>query len=460
MRYFVTIMIIAIAIAATIEPAAAKEGVLTGMGTEIMTLAEMVSPGVVQIIAERPLRFPLPKKHFFDHWFSKDFPWVSRCSGSGFLIDEEGHILTTAHVVDGAEKFKAVFWNGSECEAELKGVDHSVNVAILKIEGPRPKGLALGDSESLRPGKPVIAVGNPYGLMTSVAWGIVGGIGRSDLGISDIEDLIQINASINPGDSGAPVLDTDGKVVGILTASMGSVHGGESQEMLHRAHGIAFAIPINRIKPLIPRLKEGKRIEHGWLGIGIQRLTPALQAEFCIPDKKGVLVAMVVEGSPAAQAGLLEGDVVRALDEEPVTTTSDFIRVVSRGEVGQKISLSFIRGGEKKNIDVTIGKKIAREEKTLAEIQAGPMGLILEELTPRLAERLGLEGQERGVMIIGVKEGSPAARAGIRRGDIVYEVNRKRVANLEEWNALTGAAKPGQSCLLRSQRGFFVIKIE
>jgi len=448
--------------AALLSPANASNA-LTDMSREMADLVERVGPAVIQVIAERDSRTRL-RPPLDEDMIKKLLDAENRGStaGSGFFVDEQGDILTTADVISGARRVIVILRGGRKCDAEVKGIDRSVNIAMLKADTTPPAVAKLGDSESLKPGSLAIAFGNPYGLSESVVWGVVAGRGRSGLGVREIENFIQLNASINPGDSGGPVLNAQGEVVGILTAAMGNLDEQHRAREGNSVHGIAFAIPINQVKELIPRLKAGGEIEHGWLGVGIQELTPALQAEFAISDGKGVLVATVVQSGPAQRAGVREGDVIRSFGGIPVKDPRELVDLVSKKAIGEKVALSVVRDGKERILEVEIGRPAARAgvpaEKEAES--AADLGLSVQEVTPEIAAQLGIEGERYGIVVTDVLPGGPASRAGVRKGDLIYEMNRKRIGGLDDWSALISAVKAGQKFLVRTQRGFFVIKVE
>jgi S1-C subfamily serine protease len=431
----------------------AAANLLTDMEREMADLVGTVSPGVVQVVAERDEARPGPwRTPLGPFWAPAPRRGTGRSSGSGFVIDREGHVLTTLNVIEGTVRVRVVLKDGSEHPADVRGVDRSLNIALLKVGGPKLTALTLGDSDGVRAGSPFIALGNPYGLPTSVTGGIVGGRGRSGLGVAEVEDLIQINADINPGDSGGPLLNMRGEVVGILAASMS--RRGPADERSD-AQGIAFAIPINAVKEILPGLKGGGEVEHGWLGVAIQELTPPLQAEFGIRDGRGVVIAGVVESSPADRAGVKEGDVVRSFDNTPVRSPQELISLVSKKKIGEKASLSIMRDGREIAVEVAVEKKGEGAGRGVRSAAAEGLGLILEEVTPQIAARFDLS-EGCGILVADVVPGSPAARAGLRRGDIIVEVNRKSVSHPGDWEAIPSGTK----VLVRTQRGFFVIRSE
>jgi serine protease Do len=432
----------------------AYAGVETGsllarIGREVEEIAAGVRPSVVQVIAEADAPAAMPGILFPGRPFGRPRGDAGpmRRSGSGFFVDRDGAILTTFHVVRDAGRIVARLDNGAEEEAVLKGVDPEMNVALLALGASRRDPAPLGDSDRLRPGSPVIVVGNPYGLSGSVALGVVGGRGRTVPEIAELAELVQLNASINPGDSGAPVVDARGEVVGILAASMGGMEERENEPA-----GICFALPVNAVKPALPALEAGREIERGWLGVGIQELTPALQAEFKTADGRGVVVARVIEGSPAADAGVREGDVVRAVNGAAVSSPRELIARVAASPVGSKASISVMRGGAEMTLVARIGRRAAPRP-AAAEPPAGRLGLEVEE-----AGAVSPGGAEEGAVVVrGVRRGSPAARAGLRAGDTILEVNRKKIGGLSELEALVKETPPGGKLLFRTPRGFFVV---
>lgn len=451
MRYFIAVLLCALAIPRA-DAGGGSGSVLAQMGREMEELADGIRPSVIQVIVEgktpaivQGMLLPgSPFKHLHGE------PSLRRRSGSGFIIDNEGHILTTAHVVENAARIVVRLDSGAEHEAQLAGSDPGMNVVVLRIAGARQAPPPLGDSDRLRPGSPVIVVGNPFGLSGSVAWGVVGGRGRTVPEIAELVDLVQVNASINPGDSGAPVIDARGEVAGILAASMGGMREGDEAPQ-----GICFAIPINAVKSVLPRLKAGGEIEHGWLGVGVQELTPALQAEFNITDGRGVVVARVIGDGPAARAGVGEGDVVRALNGAPVRSPRELIARVAAAPVGSKASLVVMRNGREETLSVQIGRRSAAHAPAAPRAVSSGLGIGVEESAPVDSGEEGL-----ALTVREVRPGSPAAKAGLREGDTICEVNRKRITGLSDWEALLSGRPAGEKLLIRTQRGFFVIRTE
>jgi S1-C subfamily serine protease len=451
MRPVITALLCALAVPRA-DAGGEKGSLLAQVGRELEELAAGVRPSVIQVIAEGETPMPVPGMLLPGSPFRRlrGEPSFRRRSGSGFFIDNEGHILTTDHVVRDARRIMVRLENGAEHEAQLKGRDPGMNVAVLELSGVRQAPLPLGDSDRLRPGSFVIVVGNPFGLSGSVAWGVVGGRGRTVPEIAELVDLVQVNANINPGDSGAPVIDARGEVAGILAASMGGMREGDEAPQ-----GICFAIPINEVNSALPGLKAGGEIEHGWLGVGVQELTPALQAEFNITDGQGVIVARVIEGGPAVRAGVREGDVVRALNGAPVRSPRELIARVAAAAVGSKATLAVMRNGKETTISVQIGRRSALPAPAEPGAVSGGLGIGVEEAAP------GGPGEGgASITVRDVRPGSPSAKAGLKGGDGIYEVNRKKIGSLADWEALLSGRTAGQKLLIRTQRGFFIIRAD
>ncbi|HOE26475.1 MAG: PDZ domain-containing protein [Candidatus Aureabacteria bacterium] len=421
-----------------------EEPLLARMGRELERFAAAVRPSVVQVIAECD---PSAQGAGFEGGMRGRggiFRAATRRSGSGFFISRDGHILTTAYVVRAARRIVVRLDDGAEHEARLCGSDPGLNAAVLGIEGARRNPPPLGDSDRLRPGSFVFAIGNPFGLAGSVIPGVVAERGRTVPEIAELAELLQVSASINPGDSGAPLVDAGGEVVGILAASMGGPgDAGDAPQ------GICFAVPLNAVKGALPALMAGEEIERGWLGVGVQELTPALQAEFGVLDGRGVMVARVIEGGPAAAAGVRSGDVVRAFDGAPVRSPRELIARVAAAPAGSDATLVLMRNGREETLSVRIGRRAVSFAPMAEGETSRGLGLVVGEAEP------GEDGA--AVEIREVRPGSPAARAGLRPGDRILEANRKRVSGPEEWEAAVGRSGV-ERILVRTQRGFFVIR--
>lgn len=364
-----------------------------------------------------------------------------RSLGSGVIIDEEGYVLTNNHVISGADQIMVKMKNGVEYEAEIKGRDKKTDIALIKIKAKKDfPYLKLGDSDKLRVGDWVLAVGNPFGLENTVTAGIVSAKGRS-IGAGPYDDFIQTDASINPGNSGGGLIDMEGRLVGINTA------------IVAQGQGIGFAIPINLAKSVMKQLREKGRVVRGWLGVYIQPVTKELAEKFDLDEDQGALVADVIKGSPAEKAGLKRGDVIVEYNGKAVEDTQDLPRMVASTPVGEKAEVELIRGGQKKTLSVTIGELKEDQMAAASPGETGEvdLGMGLQELTPELAKQLGISGT-KGLVITGVKANSPASEAGLARGDVILEAAQKPMNSVEQFKKIASDLKPGDGLLLLIQR--------
>lgn len=447
------LMLLAAAQVMRVDPAHSQQG-----PPSFADLAEQVKHAVVnisttQVIKESPMNNPFmnpnsPFREFFgDEFFKRFFGDAPRgemkthALGSGVVIDESGLILTNNHVVEKASEIKIKLENDKEYDAKVVGRDPKTDLALIKVEGVKdlPKPARLGDSDAIRVGDWVIAVGNPFGLGHTVTSGIISAKGRV-IGAGPYDDFLQTDAAINPGNSGGPLYNMNGEVVGINTA------------IVAQGQGIGFAIPINVAKELLPQLKAGKVIR-GWLGIMIQDITPELAKSFDMKETKGALVADVLSDSPAQKAGLKQGDIVIGMNGKPIDDAHTLSRMVAAISPNTKISLKIIRDGKTKEIDVTIGTMPEEGAETAPAKKESAWGLTVQNLTPELAKQFGWEADERGVMISAVEPDSAAAEARLRAGDLIKEVNRQKIQNLRDYKQAVEKAKKDQSLLLLIKRG-------
>ena len=394
-----------------------------------------------------------PMKEFFDRFFGGQPPQPQRkerALGTGFIIDPSGLIITNNHVVEGSEDILVRMSSGKEVKAEVLGRDPKTDLALIKIKVSRPLPyLKLGHSEKARIGDWVVAIGNPFGLEHTVTSGILSARGRV-IGAGPYDDFLQTDASINPGNSGGPLINMDGEVIGINTAI---VAGGQ---------GIGFAIPADLAKGIVDQLKESGRVVRGWLGVMIQDLTPELAKSFKLDDQAGALVADVAQGGPAEKAGLKRGDVIISFNGREIKDSSGLPAVVAGTPVGTKVKVRVIRQGREKTLTVTIGE--LKDMKTAAvPAKTRGLGLSVRELSPELAERLGLS-ESQGVIIEGIDPSGQAAESGLKAGDLILEINRERINNMDDYRRVTGNVKKGQSVLFLIKRGpgtlFFTMKAE
>jgi len=400
-------------------------------------------------------------KDFFDRFFG-DMPkeFRQQSLGSGFIINKEGYIVTNNHVVENADDIKVKLSNGKVYEAKVVGKDKKTDLALIKINasGDMPT-VVLGDSDKLRVGDWVMAIGNPFGLEHTVTVGVVSAKERV-IGAGPYDNFIQTDASINPGNSGGPLFDINGNVVGINTAI---IAGGQ---------GIGFAIPINLAKEVLPQLKEKGRVKRAWLGVVVQDITEDLAKSFSLNSAKGALVADVVKNGPAEKAGIRRGDVITKFNGKEIENSHELSRKAAASDVGKKIEIVLMREGKEKRVKVTMEEYPSEgfsfgegetEEEGEGEGEETKLGISVQQLSPEIAERLGAKGA-KGVVISDIDEGSPAEEAGLRRGDIIKEINRKAVGNMNEFRREMGKANLKKGILFLIQRGettFFVtIKVD
>ncbi len=419
-------------------------------------LADKVKHSVVnisttQIVKASPLQpFLMPNgtfRHFFGDDFFKHFfgnvpqgEMKTHALGSGFVISKDGLILTNNHVIEKATEIKVKIESGKEYDAKVIGRDPKTDLALIKAKADRdfPKPLDLGNSDAVRVGDWVMAVGNPFGLGQTVTTGIISAKGRI-IGAGPYDDFLQTDAAINPGNSGGPLFDMQGEVIGINTA------------IIAQGQNIGFAIPANMAKELLPQLKSGKIIR-GWLGVSIQDITPELAKSFSLKEKKGVLISDVVKGSPAEKAGLERGDVITQFGTKEVENAHMLSHLVASTQPKTKVVLAFIRKGKNKYVKITIGTMPLKEAGQLPT-RATTWGFTVQDITPELAQHLGLTPGEQGVVISGVEPGSPAAEAGLHPGDVVKEINRQEIKSIEDYSQVLKKAGQDKSILLLIKRG-------
>ncbi|PIE67235.1 MAG: peptidase [Deltaproteobacteria bacterium] len=433
-------------------------------------LAERARPGVVNIRTVKTIKGGSPVfRHFFgspfggkrdpfDDFFApfqgnghqRDFK--QRSLGSGFLIDEDGYIVTNNHVIEDADQIKVILADNREFDAELIGRDPKTDLALIRINDAKDiDPLELGDSEQVKVGTWVVAIGSPFGLEQTVTAGIVSAKGRI-IGSGPYDDFIQTDASINPGNSGGPLLNMDGEVVGINTAIIAS------------GQGIGFAIPVNMAKGIISQLKDKGEVTRGWLGVGIQDLTPELAAYYGLKAEKGVLVTQVFEDDPADKAGIQVNDVILSIDGKQVSTGRELSAVIANTPVGHKTRIGLVRDGKNKIINV----KLAKRDDDVSTIATrnrddGELGIDVTDLDSEIARRFGIDGRETGVLVTDVKDGSIAREADVRPGDIIKEINRTVVKNGSDFSRLVrkfGSDDPVQLLIKRRNFGYLVVRLE
>ncbi len=409
-------------------------------------LAAKVTPAVVNISSthvvaqpDGPGQMPFPPGSPFEEFFKPFMEQQQReqqmhprkvtSLGSGFIIDPSGYVVTNNHVIEEAKDIEVTLNDGSEHPAKLIGTDPKTDLALLKVESKRPLPFVpFGDSDKMRIGDWVMAVGNPFGLGGSVSAGIISARGR-DIHEGPYDDFLQIDAAINQGNSGGPTFSTDGSVIGINTAIVSPTGGSV---------GIGFAIPSNLAKPIIAELKDQGHIERGWLGVAIQELTPDLTQGLNLPSDKGALVSSVQAGSPAEKAGLKTGDVVLSFGGHPIASPKELSRVVAETASGSTVPVKIWRQGGEQTVSVTIAQMkedVAAAEGTQEGMSDEPstsdtvsqLGATLAPVTDQTREQFGLSKEAEGVVIADLEQDSVLVDQGVRPGDVIERVNDRKV---------------------------------
>jgi len=433
-------------------------------------VAEAVSPAVVNISTEKVIKSPGgpsfrhfqgpfgendPFHDFFERFFGnrprREFK--QRSLGSGFIIDKEGFIVTNNHVVENADKIKVKLSNDREYPATIVGRDTKTDIALLKIENLQDIGIArLGDSDDLKVGEWVVAIGSPFGLEHTVTAGIVSAKGRV-IGSGPYDDFIQTDASINPGNSGGPLVNMNGEVVGINTAIV-SRGGGNV--------GIGFAIPINMARGIIGQLQTSGSVTRGWLGVTIQDLTPELADYYGLEGVKGAMVGEVFKGDPAEKAGIKAKDVIVEVDGEKIGSSRDLSRVIAATHVGEKVTIKVLRNGRERTFRIKIVKRTDDKE-AMAMHDSGEvtdLGMAVSSLTPDLARRLNIP-ETQGVVVIAVNRDTPASKAGVQEGDLILEVNHKLVKSVQDYRKYVEEVRKGEivSLLMKRRAGLVALRV-
>ena len=419
-------------------------------------LVKRVGPEVVNISTTKVIkRGPMPRafgnegpwRDFFgDDFFERFFGHMpkerkQRSLGSGVIIDpQKGYILTNYHVISGADEITVRLDDGKEYNAEVVGKDPKTDLALIrtKVALDVDAGAPLGDSEKAEIGEWVMAIGNPFGLERTVTVGILSAKGRV-IGAGPYDDFLQTDAAINPGNSGGPLFNMKGEVIGINTAIVAT------------GQGIGFAIPINMAKELLPQLEKGK-VTRGWLGVSIQEVTDEIAKSFKLKDAKGALVAEVMDDTPAQKGGMQRGDIIISFGGKEVETPNELQRIVANTPPNKRVKVEVIRNGKTETLTVTVGT-MPGETTEAEKAVTTDLGLTVQTLTPDLAEQFNWSRDEKGVLITGVDAGGAADEAGLRRGDLIKEIDRQEIETTEDYQRIIGKAKKGESVLLLIKRG-------
>jgi serine protease Do len=423
-------------------------------------------PAVVAIASSRIVKVPqtpLFNDPFFQQFFGGQFPRApqqqrERGLGSGVIVSPDGYILTNNHVIDKATDIKVMLPDKREFPGKVVGADPKTDIAVVKIAATGLPTIAFGDSSKLEVGDYAFAIGNPFGVGETATMGIISATGRNGLDIEDYEDFIQTDAAINPGNSGGALLNARGELIGINTAILSGGSGGNQ--------GIGFAIPINMAKYVMDQILKHGKVVRGYIGVGVQEVTPDLAKAFNVPPEKGALVGSVVEGSPGDKAGLKRGDIITELNGQPVTGNNDLRLKVGAMTPGTVIHLKVDRNGKPEDVNVTLGEAPTGKVGNGGEgaVENSPMqGVQVDQLSDDVRQQLGLGPNVQGVVVTSVPEGSPAAEAGLQRGDVIQQVNRKPVNSVDDYEGLIREAGKQSLVLLVNRRGtttFIVVQPE
>jgi len=446
-----------LAVALSLAPQAFARGTTESFAD----LAEQISPAVVNITTSALVAAPatggpiVPEGSPFEEFFREfqdrnrpgpDEPRRSEALGSGFVISADGYIVTNNHVIEGADQISIEFFSGERLDAKLVGTDTKTDIALLKVESTEPLPfVTFGDSDAMRVGDWVVAMGNPLGQGFSVSAGIVSARGRELQGTYD--DFIQTDAAINKGNSGGPLFNMEGQVVGVNTAILSPTGG---------SIGIGFSMASNVVSKVVAQLQQFGETRRGWLGVRIQDVTPDVAEAMGLTEAKGALITDVPEG-PARDAGMLAGDVIQTFDGKPVDDTRDLVNRVADAPIGEAVAVEVLRDGRQETLQVTLGRREdAEAESTPVAAAPAPepaeaevLGMTLMPVTPENAQQFGLDPTAKGLVVSKVDQASEAYAKGLREGDVITEAGQQKVVRLQDIeDRVTEAQDAGRKSLL------------
>lgn len=424
-------------------------------------IVKAVSPSVVNISTTRTVQSPPTLEDLFE--FLPPFgnshgkKWKEMSMGSGVIVSNDGYLLTNYHVVEQAEDIKVTLYDRRTFKATIIGADPKTDLAVIKINAKDLPVAPWGDSDKLQVGDFVLAIGNPYGLTRTVTMGIISATGRADVGIADYEDFIQTDAAINPGNSGGPLVNIKGEIIGINTAIFSRTGGYQ---------GIGFAVPSNMARIIKDSLiKEGKVIR-GWIGIMVQDLTAELAEKFGLKEPYGVIVTDVTKQSPAYRAGLRRGDIIIEYDGKQITESAILKNLVAQSKIGSTVNLKIFRDGQNYAISVTIAQLPSEQfqetkifKKTTGKFENPFKGISVIDLESSMAKQIGADPEDRGVVVYKIEPGSPAETAGLRKGDLIMEIERQKILSASDFQrAIQKISKPDVLVLInRGGKKFYMI---
>ncbi len=425
-------------------------------------IVRSVSPSVVNISSTKLLkRQQVPFDEFFD--FLSPFPdgknrrFKEQSLGSGVIVSPDGYIVTNNHVVEQSSDIRVILYDKRSFKARVVGADPKTDMAIIKIDAKGLSVIPWGDSERLQVGEFVLAIGNAFGLNNTVTMGIISAVGRADVGIADYEDFIQTDAAINPGNSGGPLVNIKGEIIGINTAIFSKTGGYQ---------GIGFAVPSNMVRAVKDQLTKDGKVTRGWLGVTIQEFTPEMAQKFGLKGSDGVLVSDVAKGSPAAKAGIQRGDIIAQFNGKRISDVGMLRNLVAQSQIGAGIVIKLIRRDKEMSVTATVVELPSDASDYSSRPAPGGegaanvlSGVTVTDLTAAIAKQLGLDKDEKGVVVLRIESGSAAEDAGLRKGDVLEEIDRQKVSNLNEFNRAISKLRSDEAALLfvnRIGRKFYI----
>ncbi len=416
-------------------------------------IVSAVSPAVVNISSTKTIRRqPSPFDELFD--FLQPFPdgrsrrWKEQSLGSGVIVTPDGYIVTNNHVIEKADDIRVFFVDKRNYKARIVGADPKTDIAIIKIDAKDLPVLQWGDSDGLQVGEFVLAIGNPFGLSNTVTMGIVSAIGRTDVGIADYENFIQTDAAINPGNSGGPLVNMKGELIGINTAIFSKTGGYQ---------GIGFAVPSNMVKNVIDQLIKKGKVVRGWIGVTIQEITPEIAEKFGMKTADGVIITEIAKGGPAYNAGLLRGDIILEFNDRKIKDASLLRNMVAQTEINQQVKLKILRQGQEINVILTVKELPSKEIQMVPSSSSTEdfnaannvfFGVTVTDINPVIAKQLRIDPNENGVVIVKIQPGSLAEDSGLRKGDVIQEIDRRRINNINDFNKVVSQLSPNTPVLL------------
>lgn len=434
------------------------------MDNAFVQIAKDSKPAVVTVSTERELSVassPFGADPFLQFFFKhgngmqdrEPQKFHQRGLGSGIIVSQDGTILTNNHVIDGADSIYVRTYNGERYTAKVVGADPKTDVAVIKIDAKNLTAMPIGNSDSLQVGEVVLAIGSPMSenLAYTVTQGIVSAKGRSNVGLADYEDFIQTDAAINPGNSGGPLVNLDGRLIGINSAIVSQSGGFQ---------GIGFAVPVNMAMQVMNSLIKEGRVVRGWLGVSIQDVDDAIAAAMKLQAPSGALVGDVVNDSPASKAGLQAGDIIQSVNGQKVRKAADLRNLIASSAPGGKVTLQLMRSGQQMNVDVTLGEQPGSMASTQGEGSTSDLlGFRAGNSTDQLARQYGDNPDSKGVFVVSIDPNGPAYTAGMREGDLIHAVNRQPVNNTGDLDKITRNMKQGDYVLFQVERSgsmFFI----